>query len=258
MALQPFPKADHQREARIVQDIADLLHEPQPSESTVRKVKRWLAFVLADAASRRKWWFLENAATKTLELGQDIIDLVGHIDKAIAVYAPARLTKIPLQQMVELRMRAQMSNRPNAGPPTHYALEAGRRLHLWPAPLDDTAFALVYSRPMHPAIVPNAAWESLLVNGILGRYGQHFDRDALSQNPEAFERRYEEDLRRQGVDSWDIERIPRWDDIVDGQTTAAANSSTDTAVESIVPASLTGIGFVTIETGPYPLEVAED
>lgn len=254
--MQPFPAADHERENRIVQDVADLLHEPQPSDETTRKIKRWIQHVLSLAAQDRKWWFLENVATVTLEPGQDIIDFTGHIDKVVAAYGPKRLNKLSLAAITALRMDAEANSLPNAGPLTHYALEAGRRLHVWPAPSADTSFAVLYTREMHPAILPDNRWEAIVLNGVLGMYGQHFDRDALTQNPEYFESRFYRQLVNASKDSWDVERASRFDDILPAESRLTANSSTDTAITSVVPASLTGIGFVTIETGDYLLEVA--
>jgi hypothetical protein len=128
-----------------------------------------------------------------------------------------------------------------------------------------TPFAALYTRLMDLAIVPDF-WETLIVNGVLGTYGRHFDRDALAADPEEYERRYEAQLRRGNGDSWDIETAPRYEesqDIQDLQREAeeassfqSAQSEAEAATTVIVPASLTGIGYVTIETGDYPLVVS--
>ncbi len=128
-----------------------------------------------------------------------------------------------------------------------------------------TPFACLYTRPMDLAIVPDF-WETLVLDGVLGTYGRHFDRDALGAAPEEFERRYEAKLKRGNIDSWDIERAPLWEDnqdVVDLQRAApdaagfqTAESESGLATSLVVPASLAGIGYVTIETGDYPLVVS--
>ncbi len=155
-----------------------------------------------------------------------------------------------MSTVTDLRARAAADGRPNAGPPTHYALEAGRRIHLWPAPAVATPFSTLYTRPLAVEIVP-PSWEALLLHGILGRYGQHFDRDALSQKPEYFERRYEDDLRRAKSDSWDVEVSNPWGVELAASGSVTADSANDTATDFVMPASLTGIGYVCV----YPLEV---
>jgi hypothetical protein len=251
-----YPYLDSDREARIVQDIADLLHDEVPSESTTRKIKRWIQHVLWDAGERRRWWFLEATAARWLNAGDDVIDLLGHAETVAAVWASERLAWAPLSQILEWRLAAQRQGGANAGQPARYALEAGRRFHLWPAPAARTAFAVHYTRPMHVALLPNH-WEGIVLDGVLGKYGRHFDRDALTQDPEFFEERYERRLQRAVVATghFDLERIDRWmEDYATqaGTSLAAMGGST----ELLVPASVSGIGYHTIEDGHYPLAVA--
>lgn len=255
--MQPFPIADYEREARIVQDVADLLHEPSPSNETARKIKRWIGHVLSYVARKRRWWFLDNVSSATLAAGADVVDMYGHLDRIIAVYAPQRLNKISLAQITELRQIAQANSRPNAAARcTHYAIEAGRRIHLWPAPSATTPFATLYTRPIDCSLLPDNGWERIVLNGVLGQFGQHFDRDSLSENPAAFEQRFESQLRLETNDSWDIETLLRWSDTSDAVATVTASSATDTGTATLVPASLSGVGYVTIESGDYPLQVA--
>jgi hypothetical protein len=127
-----------------------------------------------------------------------------------------------------------------------------------------TPFAILYTRPMDLAIVPDY-WETVVLDGVLGTYGRHFDRDALGDSPEEFERRYESKLQRANNDSWDLERAPLYEDSQDVQDLqreaqdaadfGTAQSESGLATSHTVPASLTGIGSVTIETGDYPLVV---
>jgi hypothetical protein len=128
-----------------------------------------------------------------------------------------------------------------------------------------TPFACLYTRPMDLAIVPDF-WETVVLDGVLGTYGRHFDRDALGSSPEEFERRYESKLQRANTDSWDLERAPLYEDSQDVQdlfretrdaaSFQTAQSESGLATSYTVPASLTGIGYVTIETGDYPLVVS--
>jgi len=116
-----------------------------------------------------------------------------------------------------------------------------------------TPFGILFTRPMDLAIVPDF-WETIVLNGVLGTFGRHFDRDALASDPKEFERRYEAQLGRGNTDTWDIERARRWENelAIELQT---ALSESDGATSYTLPASLTGIGYVTIETGDYPLVV---
>ncbi len=258
--MQPFPWQDSKREGRVIQDVLDVLRDNtvydnlQTDTSLTRRIKRWITHVLNDA-NRRKWWFLENVATTTLAVNQDIVDLRGHIDKITAVYCPQRLNKISLAEITNLRQSAATNNSSNAATKaTHYAIEAGHRIHLWPAPSASISFAVLYTRNIHVAIIPDS-WEVIILNGIIGLYGQHFDRDALVDNHDAFETRYERQLARAKSEHHDIEIINRFKNELSAVSTVVADSSTDTGTDVLMPASLTGIGYETIETGDYPLTV---
>lgn len=246
----PNPGRDTAREARLVSDVADLLHEVPPSAETERKIKRWLELVAQDAAQGRRWWFLDHLSQGAVTAGADVIDLMGDLDRIIAVYCPLRLDHVPLGVIAQQRAQAAKDSRRNAGWPTHYALEGGKRLHLWPAPHQGMPFAVHYSRPVDVQLFP-PGWDAILLNGVLGLYGQHFDRDALSQNPEYFEGRYREQLKRARLEHHDLVRLPGW--LRDTATaTLATSSASAAAVQRVMPASLTGIGSVFV----YPLVVA--
>lgn len=258
--MQPFPWQDSEREGRVIQDVLDTMRNNTVYEdlsadtSLTRRIKRWIIHTLNDA-NRRKWWFLENVTTTTLNTNQDIIDLRGHIDKITAIFCPQRLHKITLSEITELRQAAATNNSSNAATKaTHYAIEAGHRIHLWPCPSADVSFAALYTRKIHVAIVPDS-WEVILLNGIIGMFGQHFDKDALVDNPEYFETRYNIQLGRAKTEHHDIEIIKRFKNELPAYSNVTANSSTDTGTDVVMPASLTGIGYETIETGDYPLTV---
>lgn len=251
-----YPYMDNAREARVVQDIAALLHDDAPSTSTERKIKRWIEHVLLDAGERRRWWFLEAVASRYLNPGDDVVDLVGHVEHLAAIWAPGRLQHMPLGQLLALRQDRLANGGANAGTPTRYALEAGRRIHLWPAPATRIPFAVLYTRPMHITLVP-ANWEGIILDGVLGKYGRHFDRDSLTQDPAEFEARYERRLQRPSVATghFDLEVIERW------MAEAATQTGTSLAAEGgstelLVPASVSGLGYQAIDDGYYPLEVA--
>lgn len=331
-----------QRLDRVVNDICALQHDTGPAAKA--RALRWVAHVLQDINSRRKWWFLEKVVSTMLAGGEDVVELKGHVDKPVAVYCGPRLEKISLAQITTLRQAALKDGTVNAGQPARYALErtnTGLRVHLWPAPgassttgftadagtdrlavasntvlttgrrvrvsttgtppgglaIDTTyylirvdattlklatslvnaqagtaidltsagtgthtlrygltPFALLYTRPMDLAIVPDF-FETVTVNGVLGTFGRHFDRDQLGSDPENFETRYERQLLRGNSDSWDIEKLRRYEEDLATEL-AAAGSESDGATGYTVPASLTGIGHVTIETGDYPLVVS--
>jgi hypothetical protein len=235
---------DNAREARLVSDVADLLHEVPPSAETERKVKRWVQLVLEDAAMGRRWWFLEHLSQGAIGAGEDVIDLRGDLDHVVALYCPTRLDNVPLAVIAEQRSWAARRNLPNAGWPTQYALEGGRRVHLWPAPQEAMPFAIHYTRPMSVELPP-PGWDSILVNGVLGLFGQHFDRDALTQHPEYFEARYREQLKRARLEHHDVERLPLWLRH-DARQRVASSSQSSAAVARTMPASLLGIGHVCI------------
>lgn len=329
-----------QRVDRVVNDICSLQHDN--SAAARARALRWVAHVLQDANSRRKWWFLEAVVSTVLDAGEDVVELHGDIAKLAAVYCGKRLEQRPLAQLTTLRQEAAKNGAANAGVPGLYAIEHtidGQRVHLWPAPgastvlaatadagtdlvtvstapttgtrvrvgtdgtlpaplvagttyfairvsattlklattlanalagtaidLTDagsgshtlthglTPFAVLYTRPMDLAIVPDF-WETVVLNGVLGTFGRHFDRDQLGSEPEVFEQRYERQLQRMATPTWDLERVRRFEEQFATEY-GNAGSEAGTAVTYTMPASLTGIGYVTIETGDYPLVVS--
>lgn len=247
--MQPYPPQDDDRLALVVEDIGVMLHDT--GVPTAAKITRWITKILSDAASRRAWWFLKNVASATLAAGNDIVDLKGDVDTLERIYCPRRLNKISLARITDLRMAAAANGTPNGGPPTHYALEAGRRVHLWPCPSAAVTFAVLYQRPFEIEILPTL-WDVVIADGVIGRYGRHFDRDQLTEDPVEFERRYESGLKRAAVDCWDVEGFTNWEEDLPAQASLTADSSTDTATDFTTPASLTGIGHECIYTLVVP------
>jgi len=252
--MQPFPAPDYERLGRVIADFAALMRFDTNDDNTAMTT-RWISHVLNRARlANPRWWFLENLASTTLAAGVDLVDLQGALVDVCAVWAPLRLEQRSLSWIVDRRQYAARYGRSNAGWPEHYALEAGRRLHLWPVPHQAMPFVVQYQRPIDIAIVPDA-WESVLLDGLVGLYGRHWDRDALTSRPADFEKRFYAGLRRLTLDGLDqAVSVQRWVDTTVASVTAG--SASDTATGYVVPASLTGIGAISVETGPYPLEVA--
>ena len=199
----PFPVADPTRAARVLQDVVDLLAESDPSTETQRKVARWINLVLLHMENRRPWKFADALVETTLGRGVDVFDLTGTLRAVKGLWGRlGPLSYQPLSAIQEARARAALHGGINGGPPQWYALEGLRRVHLFPVPREDEPLALLYQRPLTVDMIPDAC-EVLLVNGVLGRYGRHFDRDALSQDPEEFEARFERELVLAGRGSWD-------------------------------------------------------
>jgi hypothetical protein len=272
--------------------------------------------------------------------GADVIELFGDFDKMAQVWAGARLKMTSLARIMGARLAAADSGMPNGGIPTDYAIEANRRIHLWPAPigsavsftadaateiltlatgaiakgkpvrvsstaqlpapldatktyyalpvtgsqlklaagpdevLTNTAIdittagsgtltltpllrlTLLYTVPMDMSLVPDH-FEPMVLHGILGLYGRHFDRDVLTDSAPDFEARYRRNLTRAGVLDHDFERAyPHEDLIATDSYGRAPNSDLGTASSYTLPASISGIGYVTIEIGDNPLVVS--
>lgn len=256
----PYPAKDPEREDRIVARVLDRLHIDAPQDADEARVKTWLKDTLAHAARNRRLWFLVRQAATVLPQGADVVDFTGQVHKVAAVFAPCRLTLLPLEEIVALRTQAQFSGKPNAGTPGFYAIEAGLRLHLWPAPAavsPETPFALTFTASPSVDIVPDH-WEGLLADGMIGMYGRHWDKAQLVDDADQIEARYLKGLRDEASPGLDVAVIDprRPARRRAGATVASPQSAVSAATTVVAPASVTGIGFVTIQTGPYPLEVA--
>lgn len=243
----PWPTIDPAREARVVQDVADLLHESAPSDETRRKVLRWIAHVLTDAGLYGPWWFAQALLPTTIPAGADLIDLRGDLDRVSALFAARRLVQIALPRLLELRADAAANGTGNAARfPTNYALEAGHRIHLWPAPSAPFTLQVLYGRPLNLAICP-PEWELLVLDGVLGLFGRHFDRNALTQDPQAFEARYRLALRRAKSHSFDVVQAYTLAGALSGGQMLSADSAARVPTTVMAPASVSGIGFWYVE-----------
>lgn len=252
VSLPNWPVPDQARRERVIGDIMDMLHQDASNTAAAAKVGRWLDHVLHDLSQYDFWWWRRIAGT-TLGLGADVVDLSGHIARIGAIWAGAkRLTRETLPQVVTWRATTQAG----AQSPTHYALEAGYRVHLWPAPAADTPFRVLYQRPADAAIVPDQ-WEHLLIYGVLGLWGRHWDRGALAQTPDDYERRYYRDIAKALADEAAdpvFAHTYDWLTVPPG-TGASAWAGDGPPSAYTVPASLGGVGYTTVECGCYPITV---
>ena len=195
----PYPPVDATRESRLIDDVCVLLHDD--TTATRAKVQRWIKQVLLRAQRGRAWWFLNRSAVSTLPAAADVLDLMGSIDRVRSVLAgKVLLSQIPLPDL--LRLRQETSEGLNGGDIGYYALEAGHRLHFWPAPAAATRLQVIYTVPMAVDSVPEE-WETIILDGVLGLYGRHFDRDSLTQDPGFFEQRFLAALKEANRESAD-------------------------------------------------------
>lgn len=246
LSLPPYPAADPAREARIVAQVCELMHEPKPAQllfdalesapapavapaythATQRRVARWVASVGNKAKGFRPWWFLRARIAGTVPAGADMLDLGFDFDRPGALWCPGRLEQRALSSLIEWRALAALHSRPNGGRPTHYALEAGRRIHLWPAPDAEYPLRGVCQRVFSIALCPDE-WEAILVDGVLGFYGHLFDRDALATiNPADMQARFWDGLRRANIENHDAASFKTYDD-GGGAVYAVVDSNSD-------------------------------
>lgn len=251
-----FPYPVYTREDDLIERVADTMHlnTPLPAAQEAR-IRRWINYTLHDINHRRAWWWLQANAATQIQAGQDVIDLTGHIDRVRGIWAPGRLRQVSLSKILEVRHRAQSDGAPNAGTPAVYALEAGRRVHLWPAPDAAIIFSALYQRPMNAALLPEE-WLGIVHDGVIGRHARHWDRDAIVDDPLHFETRYERGLKAAASESWDVAHsetcVPSSDD---AQITLTPDSLFSFARGFTMPVSTEGVGSAHIECGCYPLIV---
>ncbi len=199
-----FPTQNDDRAKQITTDVIELMQMGSSSASKNRtRVNRWFKLLLSHLNSypKKPWWFTITRASCELLSGVDVIDIDGDFYKPIALMAPGRLTQKSLQFIEEQRALATDGNF-NGGDVVHYAFE-GHRIHLWPAPKKTVRFTLVYATPLNAAKLPEE-WEPMLIDGIIGRYGRHFDKDAMMDDMSDFERRFMHMLKRINNFNFDI------------------------------------------------------
>lgn len=221
-----FPTQKDDRAKEIVTDVIELMDMGDKNTNKTRKrVERWLKLLLShlNAYPKKPWWFTISRASCELSEGTDIIDIDGAFYKPIALMAPSRLIEKPLQFIEEQRALAS-TGKSNAGDVSYYAFQ-GHRIHLWPAPSKTVRFSLVYSSPLNAAQLPEE-WVPLLIDGIIGRYGRHFDKDAMMDDMSDFERRFMYMLKRINNFNFDM--------AISEQLTAIATANINTTSDSLV------------------------
>ena len=201
-----FPAPDPERAQRVVTDVIDLM-KLTDNEATRTKVSRWLQFTLVKARqlSHRPWWFARRLFACMIYEGQDVFDLQGELDRIITLHCPRKLSLKPIGFITD--HRAANDYQFNQGEPAFYALHAGR-IHLWPAPEEETLLVITYCKPVTVEMVP-AEWEACLVDGIIGFYGQHFDSSGLLDNPGDFTSRFTAGIKACRTEHYDSESFER-------------------------------------------------
>ena len=181
--MPPYPPADPGREARLVGDICGLLHD-HTAEAQAR-VRRWIWLVLQRVKLSARWWFLESSRDFQVGKGWLFVDLDGDFERLAAAFLPGRLELVPLAALLSARLAAAADGLPLLGEVSHCALESGRRLHFWPLPKEDCVLACWLTRQITVDTLPGD-WERIVLSGVVGLYGRHFDRDFLVQAPEGY------------------------------------------------------------------------
>ncbi|MDH5548069.1 MAG: hypothetical protein OEZ43_21025 [Gammaproteobacteria bacterium] len=250
--LQPFPQPNYARAKNLMIELAemtkteDALDEYENYTAKGARINRWITRVLQDMKIvKPRLWFLENFTTSYLEAGADVIDLQGDIDKVIGVYGPKKLEQISLQKLISMRQEAKAGNQLLGGEPKVYATEAGKRVHLFPAPEKEYSFGLHYTRPLVIEIIPDE-FELVVYYGVIGLFAGSFDRDKLVYEPREYRGLYQDRLNNALVQNLDVLRIISDWRMARGTTSVNAVSSTGGAMRKTVPASLSGVGYESV------------
>lgn len=204
--IEPFhPTPDPDRSKRIVGDVIGLM-KLNNNEATRSQVTRWLQLTLSKAQgmNRLPWWFARRLFACLAYPGQDVFDLQGQLDRTITLFCPNKLRLKPIGFILEKRAEGSL------GTPAFYSLH-GARIHLWPAPKEETLFVITYTLPITADIVP-PEWESCLIDGVIGFYGKYFDRSGLLENPEEFAQRFMAGIKASRSEHFDSESYERYQD----------------------------------------------
>lgn len=262
LAVTPaaWPAVDNGRRDRLKADILDMLHQSPENTAYADRVERWMDLLVRDL-THHKLWFWRRVAGSTLEAGQDIVDLSGDIARIETLWLDGReLPRVTLGTLLGFRGEAPAK----CARATCCALEAGFRVHLYPAPAAACTFSVLYRRPADIALLPDE-FEELIMAGVIGRYARHFDRGALATEPVEWLLRYRELLARAlagdsdmpvNVDAqpW-LYRGPGGAQA--GELAAGTASAGEAPVGAYaVPASMGGsVGYASVECGVYPISV---
>ena len=185
-----YPKPDPDRPKRIVTDVINLL-KLNDNERNRAMAAAWLKHVLVKArqTSKLPWWFQRRLFCCLAYPGQDVFDLQGDkLEAILSVYCPMKLEQKPAGYIIEHRAASAMDNLANCGEPACYAQHGGR-LHLWPAPEQPYPLQITYTAPITPECIPSS-WETIVIDGIIGLYGRHFDSSGLLEDAAAFVERF--------------------------------------------------------------------
>lgn len=211
MIAPDFPKVDKERKGRIISDVISLLKLVKTSEQE-EIISRWCAHTLnkATKSSRLPWWFASRLFACKIYPGQDVFELQGNnkLDGIIGAYCSQKMIVKPISYILECRSSSYTGKKANRGEPVVYS-QYGGRLHLWPAPDKEMPFIISYTVPITTEIIPDS-WESILVDGIIGLYGRHFDKSGLLESASEFRDRFYLALKNEraicSFDSHPIER----------------------------------------------------
>lgn len=254
--MNPFPEQSAKNKESILDLLCEITHQ---DESFKERFSKWVDLICHDIDHRLKGaWWLKHLHYFSLDVGQDVIDITGEFARLLFIVHKSKLREVPLGELASLRADAVNENLNNAGEPVLYAVEAGRRIHFFPAPDKKVTLGMVYFRPPSVEILPDEFWHLVVVDGVLSRFYLHFDKDGLVGNPVHIHNRYKKAIsdsksNSAGAVSLMAENVAR--SLL--RSKVVTNSTTGDSSSKQTPASLSGIGHLTIEVGQYILEVEE-
>ena len=263
------PAQNEKREGEVLQLLQDMTHNT--GDKMDKRFKSWINLIVHDINERMHGcWWLKHVHFFTVKAGQDVIDIDGDFDRVVSLHGYRRIDQIDLSKLVSIRAQAQETDRVrhnrtgygfygNAGDVENYAIEAGRRLHLWPAPDREMTIGLIYMRPPALPLMPTDYWNMVVYNGVLSEFYINFDRDGLVANPSHLHNKYKKSIKVGCHQDHDVV-THRIDGLIEEacykQSNIDSNDGKKTTI--VAPASLSGIGYMTIDTGHYKFTVNED